>query len=231
MKAIGPPAIPEGITTPTLELPRAKSHGRGIHLWFVRHAEVAEKYHDMAYGSMNVELSERGQEQTARMARAFGKVTVDRIMSSHLDRARVMGEGIAASTGAPMETSENLREMDRGDWQGLKKSVFIDNWHGDAANYWKDPYHWHVPNGEGDSRLFERAYPLLAEAIEQQTSGTLLITAHGQLIRILISRFLGLSVPDSYEYYPDPAHATCLEDTPAGWTLLKRNLSPDEVGT
>ncbi len=229
MKAIGPPERPASIPLPTQDLPRAKSHGKGLRLWFVRHAEVAARYHEMAYGSMNVELSEEGQQQTARMGEAFRHIPVARILSSDLDRARVMGEAISAATGVPVESHVGLREMNRGDWQGIPKVDFIEFWHKQAATYWRDPYRWHAPGGEGDELLFKRAYPLLADPIESGADGILVVTAHGQLIRVLLSRFLGLSVPESYDYYPDPAHGTCLVDGPDGWELVARNLSPEQV--
>lgn len=229
MKAIGPPARPASVPLPQQELPRATSHGKGLRLWFVRHAEVAARHHEVAYGSMNVELSEEGERQTARMGEAFASISVDRILSSDLDRARLMGEAISRATGTPVEPHAGLREMDRGDWQGMPKQEFIDLWHAQAETYWEDPYHWHTPNGEGDHLLFQRAYPLLSDPIAEGADGTLVVTAHGQLIRVLISRFLGLSVPDSYAYYPDPAHGTCLLDSPDGWELIERNLSPEQV--
>ena len=229
MKAIGPPPLPAGWNAPELELPRAASLGQGTQLWFVRHAEVAERWHDTAYGSMNVELSERGEEQTLAMEAAFREVPLQRVLSSDLDRALRMGEGVARATGAPITISESLREMDRGDWQGMPKSEFVALWEADAESYWSDPYRWHVPAGEGDQRLFERAYPLVEEALAAAPGSSIAITAHGQLIRVLISRFLGLDVPQSYDYYPDPAHATCLVDGASGWELLARNRAPQEL--
>lgn len=230
MQAIGPPQRPGDIEAPLQELPRARSLGNGTQVWFVRHAEVAAKYHDMAYGSMDVELSEAGVGQTEAMARAFEGIEVHRILSSDLVRARSLGEGIARATGSPIQTTELLREMNRGDWQGLSKTEFVQNWTRDARNYWNDPYHWHTPAGEGDSLLFERAYPLLSATLEGMKGETLVVTAHGQLIRVLISRFLGFQVPESYAYYLDPAHATRLVDSPSGWELVDRNLSPEQVG-
>jgi broad specificity phosphatase PhoE len=229
MKAIGPPPLPDGWEAPNLDLPRARSLGLGRKLWFVRHAEVAERWHETAYGSMNVELSPNGQEQTRAMARAFKGMELERILSSDLDRARLMGEGIAEACGAPIETSEQLREMDRGEWQGLDKSRFIELWQEDAQSYWTNPFTWHVPGGEGDQILFQRAYPLLEEALSEATDKPLVVTAHGQLIRVLISRFLGLSVPAGYEHYPDPAHGTCLVDGPKGWEMKRSNQSPAEL--
>lgn len=229
MKAIGPPPPPPGYVPSALGLPRAASRGLGTRLWLVRHAEVAARWHEMAYGSMDVELSECGLRDTREMAAAFEGVAVEAVLSSDLERALRMGQGIAETTGAALTTTPHLREMNRGAWQGLSKAEFVANWVAEADLYWSDPFRWHTPEGEGDERLFARAWPALEAALEPVLGGSLVVTAHGQLIRVLISRALGLSVPESYEYYLDPAHATCLVDGPGGWVLEARNIGPREL--
>jgi broad specificity phosphatase PhoE len=229
MKAIGPPPPPPGYVPSTDGLPQARSRGLGTRLWLVRHAEVAERWHDMAYGSMDVELSEKGLRDTLEMAAAFEGVSVEGVLSSDLDRARRLGSKIAEATGASLVTTPQLREMNRGAWQGLSKAEFTENWIAEADRYWRDPFRWHTPEGEGDERLFARAWPAVEAALEPLEAGQLVVTAHGQLIRVLISRALGVSVPESYGYYLDPAHASCLVDGPTGWTLAARNLGPHEL--
>jgi broad specificity phosphatase PhoE len=195
----------------------------------VRHAEVAARWHETAYGCLDVELSERGLEDTRSLGEAFRGQAVDAVLCSDLARARRLGEAIAEATGAPLRATPALREMNRGAWQGLPKSEFIDNWRADAERYWRDPFRWHTPGGEGDELLFARAWPTVEDALGRVSGGELVVAAHGQLIRVLISRALLLSVPESYEFYLDPAHATCLVDGPQGWRLEARNLGAREL--
>ncbi|MFT7670693.1 MAG: broad specificity phosphatase PhoE [Planctomycetota bacterium] len=229
MKAIGPPPQPAGYTPSTLGLPTAPSLGNGTKLWLLRHAEVAESWHDKAYGSKDVPLSETGALDTKRLAKCFAKIQVDAVLSSSLTRALTMGEHVAEASSAPLQSTFALREMDRGDWQGLLKSTFIANWSAEADHYWSDPFRWHTPNGEGDELVFARAWPELERALGEVAGGTLVVTAHGQLIRVLISRMLGLNISESYDYYPDPAHASLLVDTQDGWQLSSQNLSAEAL--
>jgi len=229
MQAIGPPPPPPGYEPSADGLPRAPHSGSGSRLWLVRHAEVAERWHEIAYGSMDVELSEAGERATRELARAFESQEVDGVLASDLDRARRMGQGIAGVTGCPLKTTPRLREMNRGEWQGLSREEFIEHWKAQADAYWNDPYRWHVPGGEGDELLFLRAWPAVGEALARLDGGTLVVAAHGQLIRVLASRALGLSVPESYQLYLEPAHGTCLIDEADGWRLAARNLAADEL--
>lgn len=228
MQAIGPPPRPASYTS-RRDLPCATSRADGSHLWLVRHAEVAERWHETAYGSMDVELSERGEAQTAAMGAAFNRIPLQRVLASDLERARRMGEGIARAAGAPISTTSALREMDRGDWQGLPKDEFGARWQAQAERYWSDPFRWNAPGGEGDALLWERAGAAIEPVLASHPGEHLLVAAHGQLIRVVASRFLGLDVPESYELYLDPAHAHLLVDGPEGWQVEARNLSAEAL--
>jgi alpha-ribazole phosphatase len=230
MKAIGPPPRPPDYVPDLAGRPIAPSHGNGSRLWLARHAEVASQWHSIAYGSMDVPLSESGERATEALGRAFARHQVDAVISSDLARARLLGEQIAASTSAPLSSSPELREMNRGKWQGIPKSEFIENWQAASEHYWRDPFRWHTPGGEGDELLYARSWPVIELALEGIAGGSLVVAAHGQLNRVLISRLLGIDTPESYEYYLDPAHASCLVDAPGGWRIESHNIGAEALG-
>lgn len=178
---------------------------------------------------MDVPLSERGRAATQAMARAFERVDVSSVLASDLERAAELGAGIAGAGEAPLRHDPRLREMHRGSWQGRPKSEFRALWDAQAEAYWRDPYRWHVPDGEGDELIFERAWPAVQAGLEEVAAGTLVIAAHGQLIRVVVGRLLGLDAPASYAYSLDPAHAHLLVDEPGGWNLVARNVGPEGV--
>jgi len=229
MQSLTPPApFPGSLPTPEPP-PPAPGLGDGARLWLVRHAEVERRYHDVAYGALDVPLSPEGLVSTARMGRAFGKIDVSLVLASDLERAWKLGKAIAEESGAPIRSEVVLREIDRGDWQGRPRSEFIENWNAQSELYWSDPYRWHTPGGEGDEMVFTRAWPKIAEGLEQVDGGTLVIAAHGQLIRVLLGRALNLTVPESYDHCLGPAHATLLVDEEKRWRIAARNVGPDGI--
>jgi broad specificity phosphatase PhoE len=229
LQLIGPPLRPANSPDPAPAPPAVRGLGGGARLWLVRHAEVEEQWHDIAYGAMDVALSERGLAATEAMGQAFRGMGVSRVLASDLKRAALLGAGIAGAGDSPLEHDERLREMHRGSWQGRPKSEFRALWDAEAAAYWRDPYRWHVPDGEGDELIFERAWPAVHAGLEEVAAGTLVIAAHGQLIRVVVGRLLGLDAPASYAYSLDPAHAHLLVDEPDGWNLVARNVGPEGV--
>ena len=123
MRLIAPPSfpIPEGSPARPAPEPGPQS---GTRIWLVRHAEVHADWHARAYGNSDVPLSETGEQQTRSMGASFAGLRLDLVVASQLSRARAMGESIARASGAPLSIDERLREIWRGEWQGLPSAEF-----------------------------------------------------------------------------------------------------------
>lgn len=230
MQALGPPPRPDSYIPDLSGRPRPVSHGDGTRFWLARHSFVESDWQSIAYGSLDAPLSEEGLRATDALAEAFSSVSIDAVIASDLSRARLLGERIAARPELRVSTSPKLREINRGDWQGIPKEEFITKWHAQGELYWRDPYRWNTPGGEGDESLFARAWPEVEAALSRVRGGCLVLAAHGQINRVLISRLLDLDVPESYEHYLDPTHATCLVDTPQGWRCEAHNWAAADFG-
>ena len=85
---------------------------------FVRHGETAHNRDGRLQGRVDLELSERGAEQVARVAARLSASGVARVVSSPLRRARQTARAIADACGAAVEVDERLVEVDYGEWDG-----------------------------------------------------------------------------------------------------------------
>lgn len=218
MRLLDPPPRPPHLPLPAPP-PHAPSPGTGAHLWLVRHAEVAQAWRGVAYGSGDVPLSPRGLEQTARLAARFAGRPLRRVFSSDLPRARAMAQAIAAESGAPLIELAALREIDRGEWSGRSLEDYGQAWCADAERYWRDPWRWKAPGGESDAELFERAWPALERAVREAEGGAVALATHGNWIRIVLGRALGVGAVESFDYRVGVATASLLVDAPGGWRL------------
>jgi hypothetical protein len=52
------------------------------------------------------------------------------------------------------------------------------------------------------------------------------IASHYNLIRALVTGALGLSAAQSFSFWIRPAHGVLLLDTPQGWVVAARDVSP-----
>jgi broad specificity phosphatase PhoE len=223
MRLIAPPPFPnpdEAAERPQPE-PGPKS---GTRIWLVRHAEVHADWHARAYGNTDVALSENGERETRAMGATFAGARIDLVVSSQLARARAMGEVIARASGAPLAIDERLREIWRGEWQGLPSIEFRRRWELEKELFLADPWNWKGHKGESDADVFARAWPALLEGIARARGGTLALASHYNVIRVLVTKAMGLRPHESFAFQNDPAHAALLVDAPGGWKLEAQNL-------
>jgi len=87
-------------------------------IFFVRHGETALNRDGRLQGRIDLELSERGGEQVARVAQRFASGSVERVYTSPLRRAQQTAEAIAVASGADVEIDDRLVELDYGEWDG-----------------------------------------------------------------------------------------------------------------
>ena len=167
-------------------------------LILVRHGEVDGSRAGLLLGRTDVHLSEAGRRQAAEVRDALATVTIDRLFCSPLARTRETAQimtagGSASSAPAPptIETLDDLREADFGDWEGLSY-LEVEERHPEAAQAWArfDPA-FGFPGGEtlaGFTARVGRA----AQALAETDARTVVAVSHGGVIRGLLCHFLGL---------------------------------------
>ncbi|MFT5735387.1 MAG: broad specificity phosphatase PhoE, partial [Planctomycetota bacterium] len=112
--------------------------GTESRIWLIRHGRVDAA--DLAYGDADVPLSAEGQAQTdAIEGQISAYLQPALVAASPLQRARAMGEAVSRATGAPLRLDDRLKEMNRGDWQGLPRTEYAERWRAAAGDYWRDP--------------------------------------------------------------------------------------------
>ena len=85
---------------------------------FVRHGETPHNREGRLQGRVDLELSERGCEQAARVASRFAGHPITNVYSSPLRRARQTAAAIADVCGCEVEVDDRLIELDYGEWDG-----------------------------------------------------------------------------------------------------------------
>jgi broad specificity phosphatase PhoE len=210
---------------PSLRSPRAPhpGFGTGALVWIFRHGEVSEEFQGVAYGGMDVPLSAQGRADSEALARRFRGVPFKAIVASSLQRARTLGELLAAETGAPLEMSPGLVEIDRGRWQGRPMAELMERHERELAAIYDDPWNWREHGGETDSDVLARSWPVLESALRRH-GGPLAIACHYNVVRNLVAHALGIEPPASFRVRIDLTAAALLHDSPSGWRLLRSNV-------
>lgn len=182
-----------------------------------------EDYQGKAYGGLDVPLSAQGEADTRAVARLFGEVPFRAVISSNLQRALAVGSQLAEHSGAPLEVTPGLREIARGHWQGRTVAELHADFSAEVKGFYSDPWTFNAHGGETDRDVLERAWPVLERGLETH-GGPLALTAHFNVVRVLVAHALGIAPHDSFRFRIDLGALCVLRDDPGGWTLLRANV-------
>jgi len=192
-------------------------------VWLFRHGEVHEDWQGKAYGGLDVPLSAQGEADTRDVAGRFGAVPFRAVVSSDLQRALAVGRQLAERSGAVLEVSEGLREISRGRWQGRTVAELHGEFGDEVAAFYADPWNFDAHGGETDRDVLRRAWPVL-EAGLRDHGAPLALTAHFNVVRVVVAHALGIAPHDSFRFRVDLGAVCVLRDAPGGWQLLRANV-------
>ena len=202
---------------------RHPGYATGGDVWLLRHAQVHQDFEGIAYGSLDVPLSTQGESDTAETARRFAHLPLRAVVSSTLARAHTLGRSLANATRAPLLTTPDLREIDRGLWQGMAVRELLEGRPDELAAFYADPWSWNGHGGETDRDVIARAWPALESALERY-GAPIAVATHYNVIRALLGRALGMDPADTFRLRVDLGGACLLRDTARGWELRRLNV-------
>jgi broad specificity phosphatase PhoE len=192
----------------------------------VRHGATEWSVSGQHTGLTDIELTIDGRDQAARAGQALRILMGDAmdttpVFSSPLQRARHTAT-IVFGHERTISISEDLVEFNYGDFEGLTTPEIRaghSNW-----DLWRDG----CPGGETCIDVGLRADRFLAQA--EAASDTVIVVAHGHLLRILAARAIGLDPHEGRAFTLDTATVSIIEDV-RGYRLVKLwNLDPHLLG-
>lgn len=155
-------------------------------LIFVRHGQSEANLQQVFAGQTNPDLTEQGYLQAASLADWLAEnYKIDAIYSSNLIRAYNTACPIAERLGLKINTTENLREIYSGEWQGVNYSVIKENFPQEYNVWLSDIGNVVCPGGESFKDLSERVKAEILSIAQRHSGQTVLITTHATPIRSL----------------------------------------------
>jgi alpha-ribazole phosphatase len=157
---------------------------------FIRHGQTEWNVTGRYQGQSDVKLTEEGKKQAEKLADNFPVAKVDAIYASDLCRAMVTAETIAAKFGLKVQAEPAFRELSFGDWEGLTYQQIVDKWEEAMANFLQHPDILEIPGGESFPAVQQRAMKRLNELIEKHDGQTIVVVAHGAVLRTMLTAAL-----------------------------------------
>ena len=178
-------------------------------LILVRHGQTLWNREKRAQGVSDIALSNRGRAQAESLARSLRDERIDTIVSSPLKRALQTAEAINRFHHLPIESEDDLMELNMGDFEGIIFREMMKN-HGDFLKRWaEDPASVVMPGGESLTELQERAWGAVERIIVKP--GTALLASHNFTIMTILCKIKGMNLSDIRQVHVDVASKTFVE--------------------
>lgn len=157
---------------------------------FIRHGQTEWNINGRYQGQSDVPLSAKGIEQAKLLAKNFPIADIAAVYASDLSRAMTTAKIVAAKFNLQVQSEPSFRELNFGDWEGLTYDEIVSGWHDAMENFLLHPDILVVPHGESFQMVQKRAVARLNELIANHEGDTIVIVAHGAVLRTMIAAAL-----------------------------------------
>lgn len=171
-------------------------------LILIRHGETDWNLEGRWQGQADTPLNERGREQARQLACDLSGVDIQAIYSSDLQRAMETAQPLALAAELQIHTDVRLREINQGEWQGLRLNEIQARYAELYQQREQDPLDIAPPGGESILQMQQRAFKVLDEILQQHAGETVAIVCHGLTIAVIRVRLEGCLIEEVWSLIP-----------------------------
>lgn len=193
-------------------------------IFLVRHG-AHDRLDRILCGRMaGVTLSETGRDQARRVAERLSSEPMAAIYVSPLERARETAEPLAKRLGLAPLVSEDLNEIDFGDWTG---AAFEDVRRFPGWELWnRERSCSRPPGGESMCEAQARMARWIGSVCAAHPDGSVAGVCHADVIKAAVCDVLGISLDHHYRLEVGPGSISILRADEHGRRLRSLNEIP-----
>jgi broad specificity phosphatase PhoE len=190
-------------------------------LFIIRHGQV-ENHHEFRYnGHRDVDITELGVEQMHALAGFLKPEPIGAIYCSDLQRATKGADIIGSAVGLAPHSTEALRELYLGRWEGLTRAEAVERYPEEADITFQDLAISRVKDGENLIDLKARVMPKIESIIEEHQGSVVCIVAHGGVNRVVLCEAMGLELQHFFRIEQDYGCLSIIDYYPDGISVVK----------
>jgi alpha-ribazole phosphatase len=160
---------------------------------FIRHGETDSVKNNKLCGRTDIPLNFNGINQSNKLLDFLYKIEPDIIYSSPLTRARQTAEIISNHFNKSFIISDDLKEIDFGDWEGCSFSELESSNKTDYKKYLNNPGSFTPKNGESINSLIGRSQKFIDILLKNDQKTTYIVT-HGGPIKASLINFMNMPI-------------------------------------
>lgn len=191
-------------------------------LLLVRHGETEWNRDRVFRGRRDIDLSERGVEQAARLGRSLAGVAIDAVYASPLARALDTARPIASPRTHDVHPIHNLIDIDYGDWSGLSHADVRAKYPQQYQQWETAPHEALIPGGETLEAVRARAMPAV-EWLLSEHADCVVVVSHRVVLKVLVLSLLGMGLERFWSIKLDTASVSAFQTSPHGYVLTHLN--------
>lgn len=162
-------------------------------LYLTRHGQTEWNLEARFQGHMGSPLTEKGINDAKNLSNRLEDVEFQAIYSSPQPRAYDTAKIIKGDRNIEIKTDDRLKEMNFGEWEGVKGEEIKKKHFKMFDNLWNDPIEYTPESGESYQAVYDRVIPVIEE-IKNKYDGKVLIVAHGIVLAIIMMYVEGRTI-------------------------------------
>jgi len=194
-----------------------------MRLILARHGETVWNREGRIMGHSDIDLTELGREQAARLGAALKDENVAALYSSSLTRTIETADEIARFHNVEVIPDDGLMELDAGDLDGLTVDELMARY-GEFLKEWTTggPF-VRVPGGESMADLQGRTWEVVQRLVNRHVDGTVVVVSHSLAIQSIVCKALDIRLSNLRRLRMDLASISILDFGRGGASLLLYN--------
>ncbi len=163
-------------------------------LFLIRHGQSEWNKLNMIQGQKNTVLTDFGKKQALSIGNRLINEDIDIIYTSDLARAYTTAKIISDVIHKPLISSEFLREISFGPWEGLSIQEIQEKYRDEYSIWLKEPHKLNIDGVETLKILQARAMKYIEHIINENKGKNIAIVSHGAILKTLILGLLGIEI-------------------------------------
>lgn len=167
---------------------------RTVILW--RHGQTDYNVERRFQGQTDIPLNAVGLAQAEAGAAHLAEFAPEFIVSSDLSRAAATADALGSRLGLEVTRDARLRETAFGKWEGHTRDELAEQW-GAELDEWASGADVAPPGGETRTQSGARVADAIRDIVSSSEARTIVIVAHGAVLRGAAEILLGMGGTDS----------------------------------
>lgn len=177
----------------------------------IRHCETEWNRLERCQGISDIELNNNGIEQSILLKNFYLDKHIDLIFSSDLKRTMQTTLEINKNLKSEIIQTEELREMDQGDFEGLSFSYIRKNFASQLLEWRSNPKKFRIPNGETLGEVQDRALAFMESLfIKYKSFKNIIIVSHNLVIASILCYYSNRDLRDFADFTLDSGSISTL---------------------